>query len=133
MIGERPSEVVDRLNTELRAKPRHCLGPEPLNAQERDGARGIPLSQRLELLHPSGLQQLDDLRRRALADALDLLKLLDGQAPQVGRLRGDGLGGALVGADAERLRVSLVEHRQLGEVPQHIEDILLRVSHAIPS
>ena len=49
--------------------------------------------------------------------------------PEVGRLRGDRLRGALVGAHAERLRIALLEHRQLGELVQHVEHVLLRVGH----
>ena len=48
---------------------------------------------------------------------------------EVGGLRGDRLRGALVGAHAERLRVALLEHGQLGELAQHVEHVLLRVGH----
>ena len=86
-------------------------------------------AQRLELRDLAGLEQLADLLGRALADALDLLQLLDGELAEVGRLRGDRLRRALVGAHAERLRVALVEDRQLGELAQHVEHVLLRVGH----
>ena len=74
-----------------------------------------------------------DLVGRALADAFDLLQLLGGELAEIGRLRGDGLRRALVGADAKRLRVALVEHGELGEVAQHVEDVLLGVGHGSPS
>ena len=75
--------------------------------------------------------ELADLLGRALADPLDLLQLLDPELADVGRLRGDGLGRALVGAHAEGLGVPLVEHRQLAELVQHVEDVLFDVGHLL--
>ncbi len=112
-----------------RAAAARAFGPEPLDAQQRDDAGGCFCAQRLELGDLAGLEQLADLLRGALADAVDLLQLLDRQLPEVGRLRGDRLRRALVGAHAERLRVALVEHGELGELAEHVEDVLLRVGH----
>src|SRR5262249_49124597 len=67
--------------------------------------------------------------RRALADPLDLLELLGGELAEIGRLGGDGLRRALVGADPERLWIALLEHRELGELAQHVEDVLLGIGH----
>ena len=54
----------------------------------------------------------------------------DGQLAQIGRLRRDRLGGALVSAHAEGLGIALLEHGQLGQLMQHVEDVLFRVGHA---
>ena len=48
----------------------------------------------------------------------------DGQLAQIGRLRRDRLRGALVGAHAERVRIALLEDRQLGELVEHVQHVL---------
>ena len=87
------------------------------------------LPQPLQLGDASGFQELADLLRGALADAVDPLQLLDGQHAEIGRLRRDRLRRALVGADAKRLRVALVQQRQLGQIPQHLQHVFLAVRH----
>ena len=79
--------------------------------------------------HLAGVEQLADLFGRALADALDLLQLFLGQLAEVGRLCRDRLRRALVGADAKRLGVALLEHGELGEIAKHVQNVLLRVGH----
>jgi hypothetical protein len=91
------------------------------------------LAQRLELGDLAGLDELADPLGRALADVLDLLQILHRHATEVGGLRGDGVGGVLVSAHPERLRVALVEDGELGELAQHVQDVLLRISHGVGS
>ena len=87
------------------------------------------LAKALQLLYVARLEELADLGGRALADALDLDQLLRREPSEVRRLGSDGLRRALVRANAERLRVTLLEHRELGELAEHVEDVLLRVGH----
>ncbi len=130
MVGQHTPEIVGRLHTELDAQPLERLRSEPLDAKERDHARRVPLPEPVELLHPALVEKLADLRGRALAHPVDLLELLGRQLGKVHRLRGNALRGALVGADTKRLRVAFLEHRQLGELPEHLEDVLFGVNHA---
>src|SRR5262249_39470344 len=102
---------------------------EALDTHQCDHARRMLLPQRFQLLHLARLDELADLVGGALADPLDLLQLLCGQLSEIGRLGGDRLSRAFVGADTKRRRVALVENRQLGELPQHVEDVLLGVGH----
>src|SRR5206468_13099730 len=88
------------------------------------------LPEALQLLDLPVLQKLADLLGGALADPLDLLQLARGQPPQIAGLRRDRLRRALVGADPKGLRVPLVQHGELGELAQHVEDVLLAVGHA---
>src|SRR4051794_8562573 len=88
------------------------------------------LPEALQLLDLSLFDQLADLLGGALPDPLDLLQLARRQPPQIAGLRRDGLGRALVGADPKGLRVPLLQHRELRELPQHVEHVLLAVRHA---
>jgi bifunctional non-homologous end joining protein LigD len=127
--GESLAQVVDGLHPQRGAKLLHRLGADPLDAQQRDHPRGVL---RPELLQPAdlpALQKLAHLRRGALADSLDEKELLGGQLAEVGPLAGDGLGRALVRAGAKGLRVPFVEDGELGELAQHVEDVLFRVGH----
>ena len=127
--GQGGAQVVDRLHVELRAQTRHGLWSEAGQAHQRQHARRVLGAEALQLGDLAGLDQLADLLRRALADVLDLLQILDGQAPEVGRLGRDGVRGVLVGAHAEGLRIAFVEDGELGELAQHVQDVLLRISH----
>jgi hypothetical protein len=129
VLGERPAQVVDRAHRELVAQPPQRLRPQARDAQQRDDLARVLAPQRLELRDRSALEELADLVRRALADPLDLLELAGGEPAEIGRLRGDRLRRALVGAGAERLRVLLVDLRELGELAQHVEHVLLGVRH----
>jgi hypothetical protein len=91
----------------------------------------VLLPQQLQLGHLAVIDQLADLLGRALADALDLLQLLGGQRPRVGGQAADGAGRALVSAHAKRLRVALLQHGQLGQLAQHLQNVLLPVSHGL--
>ncbi len=60
---------------------------------------------------------------------LDLLELLGAQPPEIGRVRGDRHRGVFVSPHPERLRVAFVEKRELGELAEHVQNVLLGVGH----
>ncbi len=130
LVVEGLAKILQRLHPELGAQLLHGLRTQARDAHQGDDARGVLLPQAFELLHVPGVEQLADLGGRALADARDVLKLLGRETAEIGRVRRDRLGGALVGADAKRLGIPLLEYRQLGKLAQHVEDVLLRIAHA---
>ena len=128
-LADRGSEIIDRLDTELRAETIHRLRSEPLDAQERYDARRVLLAQSLELGDSAELDELSDLFGCAFADALDLLKLLRAELAEINGLPRERMNRALVGANAKRLRVALVEDRQLSQLPKHLEDVFFDIAH----
>ena len=117
------------VHAQLAAQLRERLRSQALDAQQRDHARRVLLAQRLELPDPARLEQLADLLGGALADPLDLAELLERELPEVSPLRGDRLPSGLVGAHPKGLGTSLVDLRELGELAQHLEHVLLRIAH----
>ena len=129
MLRQRRPQVVDRADAELAPQPPQRLRPDAGETQERHDRARVLLAQRLELRDAPRLEELADGGCGALPDALDLLELGDREPAEVGRLGGDGLRRALVSAHAEGLRVGLLEQRELRELAQHVEHVLLRVRH----
>ena len=126
---ERRAQIVERLDAQLGAQALHGLGPEALDAQQRDDAWRVLRPQCLELCDLARVEQLADLLGRALADVVDLLQVLDAEAAELAREGIDAVRCVLVGPHAERLRVALVEDRELGQLGEHVEDVLLRIGH----
>ena len=130
VLGERLAEVVDATGRRARraagARP-SGRGPGSAGARRRSpgASAGAPRASRP--CRPSRSSRI--LAAVLLPMPSIFWSSLAGEPPEVGRLRGDRVRRALVGAHAERLRVALVEHGQLGELAEHVEDVLLRVGH----
>ena len=108
----------------------HRLGAEPLDAQERDDARRVLRAQLLELRRPCRVSSSSRILAAVLLPMPWIFcSSLAVSSPRSVACAAIGLRGALVGADAERLRVALVEHGELGELAEHVEDVLFRVGH----
>ena len=128
-----PAQIVDATaRPARRAAACTAFGPEPLDAQQRHHARRVLLR---AAPRASATLPVSSSSRILSAVLLPMPSIfcssLRGQLAQVGRLRRDRLRRALVGAHAERLRVALVEHGQLGQLAQHVEDVLLGVGHGV--
>src|SRR6202012_4941663 len=85
VLGEDATEVVDRRHAQLGPQALDRLGPNPLDAEQRHDGRRVLLAERLELRHLPALEELADLARGALPDAVDLLEILRRELRQVRR------------------------------------------------
>src|SRR4029450_7030844 len=61
LLGERPAQVVDRLDAELGAQLADRLRPQALGAEQRHDASRVLLPERLQLRDLPGLEELPDL------------------------------------------------------------------------
>ena len=107
--GARPAPGADRRSTVTPSSLRSfasALGPRPWMRSSATTLAGCFWRSASSFCDPARLEQLADLLGGALADALDLLELLERELPEVGALRGDRLRRGLVGAHPERLRIA---------------------------
>ena len=132
VLGERLA--ADRRSTARRARragASRAFGPRPWMRRSATTLGGCFCAQVLELLRRCPVSRSSRILAAVLLPMpVDLLELLGRERAEIGGLRLDGLRGALVGAHPKRLRIALFEHRQLGELAEHVEDVLLRIGHA---
>ena len=82
-------QVLQVADAELALEPKQGLGTEAGDLAERDEVRGVPLAELLELRDRPALEELADLLRGTLADAVDRGQLLlrEGLEDRPGRRR----------------------------------------------
>ncbi len=129
VLGHGAAQIFESEHAQLVTQARHVLGAEAGDLEERDHARGVLGAELVELLHPAGVDELADLGGGRLADALQRHQLRRAERRRVAGEDLDGARRALVGADAERLHVALVQGGELDELVEHVEDVLFPVCH----
>ena len=116
------SQVVDRLDAELRVDLPDGLGSEPGDAQQLDQARRDLRAEAVVVGHVAGRRQLLDLVADRLADARDLGRLPGPVGRhEVDRAASDGVGRAVIGDRLEdELALELEDVADLVEDPREV-------------
>ncbi len=126
-------QVLEVAHAELAPEPEQRLGPEAGDLAELHEVRGVLPPELLELGDRPGLVELADLLRRARADAVDTRQLSLGEGRQVALVRGERVGGLLVGAHSEGVGRAFVEHRELPKLAEQSQERVASSGHFLKS